>query len=165
MREKASIVLTLAIGLWAVGCGKTGDGGANANGGPAGGSGEQPAAGTGILTEAEVETYLQVWPEYVRRVQGAARSGSAARMALWPQEFLAFLKSKGLTPEEFGVILAKVTRAWGAAQIREGFEASGQPMPEIVMAPFKDVPEDNIRLVSKYKTQLEAMYEKAGAEE
>jgi len=170
MKRTAIVVLVLGIALWAAGCGGKGDGDGNrngngaANGGPGDGSGFDEV-GNEKLTESEIKTYLDVWPGVAKRMSEIAHSGSPAAGLAWGTTVQAYIRSKGLSSEEFGRIHTNVIQASLAMNWKDRLaeaEAKGSPPQVLSMfraqaEAFKDVPEENVELLRKYDAEFKAI--------
>lgn len=172
MRKRAAwIGAALAVVLVATGCprkGPSGGPGGPRDGGRGRGDSAAPSAddngGTGVRPEKLTETELKKHLDVLRGLQAISDEAKKDPTGLrQTAEVTAFLTSKGTTWAEFGRSHAKVITAFAAMAFRDGLaqaRAEGAPpfaisMMEAAGAAYKDVPDENIELVRKYKGELE----------
>jgi hypothetical protein len=77
----------------------------------------------------------------------------------------AHLESTGVDPDEFGQIVAKVRFAYAALNAKEMLEKAegpGRAAAEQILAPYKNMPPENIELIRTYRDQFEAMRKELG---
>jgi len=111
------------------------------------------------LTEAELKTFLELWPGYHQRLYGPTPN---------PVEARKYVASKGVEEHELLRIVEKLNLAIGVVVAREAVEKAKTDEERrtargaLALTRIVGVPEQSVTLVRKYRDEIGATFKAAG---